>query len=62
MKTPKYVNLGNVYSREEIFNKELSKNLSLLNAGRFNDESLVEALVGTRKADIVAKGDDGTLV
>ena len=62
MKTPKYVNLNKVYSREETFNKELSKNLSLLNAGRFNDESQVEALVGTRKADIVAKGDDGTLV
>jgi len=62
MKAPTYVELCKVYQREEDFSIALSKNLSLLEIGKFEDEIEVEALVGTRRADIVANGNDGTLV
>jgi len=62
MKAPEYVELWQVYKREEDFSMELSKNLSLLEIGKFEDEIEVEALVGTRRADIVASGNDGILV
>ncbi len=62
MKAPKYIELGRVYKKEEEFSIALSKNLSLLEIGKFEDEIEVEALVGTRRADIVASGNDGTLV
>ncbi len=61
MKPPKFIPLSQVHKREEDFSAELSKNLDLLGIGVF-EESETEAPVGTRYADIVAKGDDGTLV
>ncbi len=62
MKAPEYIELSQVYKKEEEFSIALSKNLSLLEIGKFEDEIEVEALVGTRRADIVASGNDGTLV
>ena len=61
MKTPSYVRLNDVYSREEDFSAALAKHLDLLSVGSF-EEGETEALVGTRRADIVAQGDDGVLV
>jgi hypothetical protein len=62
MKAPNYIKLSKIYKREEDFSIALSKNLSLLEIGKFEDEIEVEALVGIRRADIVASGNDGTLV
>lgn len=62
MKAPNYIELSQIYKKEEDFSTALSKNLSLLGIGKFEDDIEVEALVGTRRADIVAIGNDGTLV
>ncbi len=62
MKTPNYINLTDAYANELSFSKKLSKSLSLLDVGNFGDNVEVEALVGTRRADIVAEGNDGILV
>ena len=61
MKTPNYVQLSSHYNREEDFNKILARNLNLLRVGSFEDGE-TEAPVGTLRADIVARGDDGILV
>ena len=61
MLSPTFVPLRTVYRLEPDFTRDLAENLNLLKIGRF-DESEVEAMVGTRKADIVAKGDDGVVV
>lgn len=58
------VPLSNVYSGqsgERDFSADLADNLSALNVGKFEDAE-TEANVGTRRADIVATGEDGTLV
>ncbi|MCY4403549.1 MAG: hypothetical protein OXD54_13325 [Candidatus Poribacteria bacterium] len=53
--------LSSIYDREENFSADLADNLDALNVGKFEDPE-TEANVGTRKADIVATGGDGTLV
>lgn len=53
--------LSDIYTREEEFSADLADNLSALNVGKF-EEAETEANVGTRRADIVAVGEDGTLV
>lgn len=54
-------NLSDIYTREEDFSADLANNLDALNVGKFEDPE-TEANVGTRRADIVAVGIDGTLV
>ena len=53
--------LSSIYNREEDFSADLAENLKELNVGKFEDAE-TEANVGTRRADIVAVGIDGTLV
>ncbi len=53
--------LSSIYDREENFSADLADNLDALNVGKFEDPE-TEANVGTRRADIVAIGIDGTLV
>ena len=53
--------LSDIYTREEEFSADLAKNLKELRVGNF-EYPKTEAKVGTRKADIVATGEDGTLV
>ena len=53
--------LSDIYTREEDFSADLADTLDALNVGKFEDAE-TEANVGTRKADIVAVGEDGTLV
>ena len=61
MLIPTIVKLSEIYRREEDFSADLAKNLSFLGVGNF-EEGETESPVGTRRADIVAKGDDGILV
>lgn len=61
MKLQKTIPLSHIYRREEDFSQDLADTLEGLNVGDFED-SETESNVGTRKADIVAKGEDGTLV
>jgi len=61
MKTQKFIKLSKRYVREENFSTELAENLGLLDVGDFEDAE-TESNVGTRKADIVATGNDGILV
>ncbi|RKU16597.1 hypothetical protein C6501_05385 [Candidatus Poribacteria bacterium] len=53
--------LSDIYTREEDFSADLADTLDALNVGKFEDAE-TEANVGTRKADIVAVGEDGILV
>lgn len=53
--------LTEIYNREEDFSADLAENLDALKVGKFEDAE-TEASVGTRRADIVATGEDGTLV
>ena len=53
--------LSDIYKREEDFSADLADNLDELIVGKFEDVE-TEANVGTRRADIVAVGEDGTLV
>ena len=53
--------LSDIYTRNEDFSADLADNLNALNVGNFEDPE-TEANVGTRKADIVAVGEDETLV
>ena len=53
--------LSTVYNREEDFSSDLANHLAALGVGSFEDAE-TESNVGTRKADIVAVGDDGILV
>ena len=61
MKRQETIPLSNIYNREEDFSTDLANNLDILKVGEFEDAE-TEARVGTRKADIVAVGEDGTLV
>lgn len=53
--------LSSIYTREEDFSDDLADNLDALSVGSFEDPK-TEASVGTRRADIVAEGEDGILV
>ena len=53
--------LSSIYTREEDFSADLADNLDALRVGSFEDPK-TEASVGTRRADIVAEGEDGILV
>ena len=61
MKLQQRVPLSSIYNREEEFSVDLADNLDALGIGKFEDTE-TEAKVGTRRADIVATGEDGTLV
>ncbi len=61
MNLQKTKKLSEIYNREEDFSSDLADNLEVLQVGNFED-SETEANVGTRRADIVAVGTDGTLV
>ena len=61
MKLQQLMPLSDVYSSEEEFSDALADNLDALNVGAFEDVER-EANVGSRKADIVAVGEDGILV
>ncbi len=61
MKLQERIPLNELYSREEEFSADLAEHLDALRVGQFEDAE-TEADVGARKADIVAAGEDGTLV
>ena len=61
MQLQKTIPLSSIYNREEEFSADLADNLDALRIGSFEDVE-TEARVGTRKADIVAVGEDRTLV
>ena len=61
MKLQQTIPLSSIYTREEEFSSDLADNLDALRIGKF-EEVEKEATVGTRRADIVAVGEDGTLV
>ena len=53
--------LRDIYGNEEEFSAALANTLEALKVGKFEDAE-TEANVGTRRADIVAVGEDGTIV
>ncbi len=61
MNLQKTVPLSSIYEREEDFSTDLADNLDVLKVGEFADAE-TESKVGTRRADIVAVGEAGTLV
>ena len=61
MKLQQTIPLSSIYNREEEFSAGLADNLDALKVGEFEDVQ-TESNVGTRRADIVAGGEDGTLV
>lgn len=61
MQLQKTIRLSSIYTREEDFSDDLADNLDALSVGSFED-SETESNVGTRRADIVAEGEDGILV
>ena len=61
MQIQKVIPLSSIYTREEDFSADLTDNLDELRVGSFEDAE-TESNVGTRRADIVAVGEDGTLV
>ncbi len=61
MKHQETIPLSNIYNREEDFSTDLANNLDILKVGSFEDVE-TESNVGTRRADIVAVGEDGILV
>ncbi len=61
MNLQQLIPLSDVYSSEEEFSDDLADNIDALNVGTYEDVER-EANVGTREADIVAIGEDGTLV
>ena len=61
MNLQKIIQLSSIYTREEDFSADLADMLEALEVGEFEDVE-TESNVGTRKADIVAVGEDGILV
>ena len=61
MNIQQLISLSDIYNREEDFSADLADNLDVLGIGSFEDAE-TESNVGTRRADIVAVGEDGTLV
>lgn len=60
MKLQETIPLSSIYTEVE-FSAALAENLDALRVGRFEDAE-TESNVGTRRADIVAVGEDGILV
>ena len=58
MKLQESILLSSIYKREDDFSADLAETLDALNVGKFEDPE-TESNVGTRKADIVAVGEDG---
>ena len=58
MKLQESIPLSDIYKREEDFSADLANTLDALDVGKFEDPE-TESNVGTRKADIVAVGEDG---
>ena len=58
MKLQESILLSSIYKREDDFSADLVETLDALNVGKFEDPE-TESNVGTRKADIVAVGEDG---
>ena len=58
MKLQKKIPLSAIYKHEEDFSADLADNLEVLQIGSFEDAE-TESNVGTRRADIVAVGEDG---
>ena len=61
MNLQQLIPLSNIYTREEEFSDDLAYTLDALKVGKFEDAE-TESNVGTRRADIVAEGEDGILV
>lgn len=61
MKLQETIQLSSIYKREEDFSDDLAGTLKVLKVGEFEDAE-TESNVGTRRADIVAAGEDGILV
>ena len=61
MNLQKTKQLTEIYKNEEEFSADLANTLDALEVGKFEDAE-TEANVGTRRADIVAFGEDRTLV
>ena len=61
MNLQQLIPLSDIYNREEDFSTDLADNIDALRIGKFEDVE-TEANVGTRRADIVAIGQDGVLV
>lgn len=61
MKLQELIPLSSIYKREEDFSADLADTLDALNVGKFEDAE-TESNVGTRRADIVAVGEDDILV
>ena len=61
MNLQQLISLSDIYNREEDFSEDLTDTLEALEVGEFEDVE-TEANVGTRRADIVAVGEDGILV
>jgi len=61
MKLQETMQISSIYTREEDFSDDLADNLDALRVGSFEDPE-TESSVGTRRADIVAVGEDGILV
>ena len=61
MKIQQLMPLSDIYNREEDFSADLADNLDALRVGEFEDAA-TESNVSKRRADIVATGEDGTLV
>ena len=61
MNLQQLIPLSDIYNREEDFSMDLADNLDALRIGSFEDAE-TESNVGTRRADIVAVGEDGILV
>ncbi len=61
MNLQKTIPLSSIYNREEKFSADLAGTLKALKVGEFEDAE-TESNVGTRRADIVASGEDGILV
>ena len=61
MRLQQVIELHEIYSHENDFTNELAEELSVLGLGDFEDVE-TQSSVGTRRADIVARGEAGTLV
>ena len=61
MNIQQLIPLSDIYKREEDFSADLADNLDALRIGSFEDAE-TESNVGTRRADIVAEGEDSSIL